>query len=314
MSHPPRARSEPVGPAELPDPPESQELPEGAGPIVRVAYRAAFHGRPADGVAALSSHGAHPRAVDLAAARWLRGVCLGAQGRYQRAAEVLLDSESGPDSLAASTRASHLRQLGRHAEAEPLDTVAVTLARTSSRPDTALADALVGLVADAVGQADHALAASRLATARKHVTGLDPVAHWRAHVRLDWVAAEHAMLAGRPAAARDHAGAALRRSRRASAPRHRAKSLLVLGVAGHLLDRPEAARLLATAAERADRLGVPTLVWPARLVLAQALAPTDPRASGLARAGAEAVLRTIAAQLPPDEGKRFLAAQGTTPT
>ncbi|HEX5494032.1 MAG TPA: hypothetical protein VFX70_05590, partial [Mycobacteriales bacterium] len=182
---------------ELPDPPELSGV---AGPRLPATYRAAFcaafcaafHGRPADGAAILRDSGLPTGGTPEG--RWLMGVCLGALGHYRRAAGVLLPPGAEPDSLAASARASHLRQLGRHAEAEKLDTLAARLAPAGLDPAAAGADALVGLVADAVGRADPAAAATRLVAAREHVTGLDPVTYWRAHVRLGWVAAEDAML------------------------------------------------------------------------------------------------------------------------
>lgn len=299
-----------------PNPP-ADDRTRPAGPALLAAYHGAFHGSPADGLAALGEPTAFGDRAGPAGsgpyARWLAGVCLGAQGRYRLAARMLCPVGTEPTSLGASTMASHLRQLGRHADAEPLDTLAVALSAAAPWPDVALADALVGLVADAVGRTDADLAATRLDTAREHVAALDPRRHWRALVRLDWVAAEHAMLCGEPEPAHAYAVAAVRRSRTAAAPRHRAKSLLVLGVAGHMLGRSDAIRVLAAAAGRAERLGVPTLVWPARLVQAAALSPTDPDASRLARARGDAVLRAIAEELGPADGGKLLAAQGTAP-
>ena len=156
-------------------------------------------------------------------------------------------------------------------------------------------------------------AANRLATAGAHVRTLDPAAHWRARVRLAWVSAEHAMLCDDPALARTHALDAVGWSRSADAPRHLAKSLLVLGVAGHLLSRPDAAGVLADAARRAEHLGVPTLVWPARLVLARELWPSDPDGSRRARAQVDRVVRAIAAELAPEEARQFLATQESAP-
>ena len=59
--------------------------------------------------------------------RWLAGVCLGAVGRYRTAARWLAPGGEPAGSLAASCLASHLRQLGRHAEAEPLDRLALSI-------------------------------------------------------------------------------------------------------------------------------------------------------------------------------------------
>jgi hypothetical protein len=296
------------------------------------AFHAAFHGRPADGVAALQdladalldrpqpgAEASGPAAgpgVDPADvpqdARWLLGVCLGAMGRYDHARQVLMPPGVEPDSMSASARASHLRQLGRHAEAEPLDQLAARLAAAAPHPETAQADAVVGLVADAVGTAASDLAASRLAFAEGHVAELPEPLYWREHVRLAWVRAEALLMWNAPDDAHRAAADALRISRAAAAPRHEAKSLLLRGVAGHVLGRPDAAQDLAAAAAKAEQLGVPTLVWPARLVLMRLLAPVDPEAAERERAAARAAVLTIAGGLPPDEAVAFLAGEGPT--
>ncbi len=127
--------------------------------LERALAQAAFHGPPAGAlplVAGLDPAGPVPDRV-----RWLAGVCLGALGRYRTAEPLAGCPVSGvtpAGSLAASCLASHLRQLGRHAAAEPLD-------RRPSPPRPtaeARADALVGLVADAVGRLDLATARRRL--------------------------------------------------------------------------------------------------------------------------------------------------------
>ncbi|MDZ4236367.1 MAG: hypothetical protein U1C73_22030, partial [Dietzia sp.] len=84
---------------------------------------------------------------------WLRAVAAGGQGRY---ASALTDLNTlrrlaarGPDvSLALSTRASFLRQLGWHDRARSLDGQALALADGAATP---AADALIGLAADALG-------------------------------------------------------------------------------------------------------------------------------------------------------------------
>ncbi|HEY9473398.1 MAG TPA: hypothetical protein VIS06_06030, partial [Mycobacteriales bacterium] len=62
--------------------------PSGGPTGPAIALYAAFHGRPVDGLAALSD--CDLAGVDGSTVRWLTGVCLGALGRYRRAAEVLL--------------------------------------------------------------------------------------------------------------------------------------------------------------------------------------------------------------------------------
>ena len=242
---------------------------------------AAFHGRPADALpvlAALDPAGSLPERT-----RWLAGVCLGALGRY-RAAERWLAPGPGTSpagSLALSCRASHLRQLGRHAAAEPLDTAALAAA---TDPESR-ADALVGLVADAVGRLDLATAERRLATASAELAGQDgrPAAGdgaWRPVVRLDWVTAEVALLADDPATAATASRAAWQRSRAATAGRHAVKSQLVLGAALEAAGRTRTAtRVLRAAAAGADRLDLLPLAWPARTLLARML---ETRAPGTA--------------------------------
>ena len=189
---------------------------------------AAWFGHPADGIAVLpaldpttptpdtAERGGGPAGVDLDGAvparvrwpagvdphdpaaavpervRWLAGVCLGAVGRYRTAAGWLAPGGEPAGSLAASCLASHLRQVGRHAEAEPADRLALATAATVE----ARADALIGLVADAVGRHELALARDRLELATEQIVAVtSDHTEWRARVRLEWVGAETALLA-----------------------------------------------------------------------------------------------------------------------
>jgi hypothetical protein len=260
--------------------------------------RAAFHGAPADALerlrTVLDGHAEPPQA------RWLLGVCLGALGRYTEAAAVLAPALA-TDSLAASARASHLRQLERHAEAEDLDRVALRLAATAE----ARSDALVGLVADAVGRADLAAARTRLEDAAALAAP-----GWRHPVRLAWVRAEVALLGDRPGQALACAHDAVRRSTGAGAPRHVAKSLLFRGVAEHVLGDPAAAATLDAAARSAASLGLLPLVWPARLVRSRILAASEPETARGDSAAADAAMRAIAAGLPPGESSALLTRTG----
>jgi hypothetical protein len=232
--------------------------------------RAAFHGHPGRAgpiLAGLDPDGAVPPRV-----RWLAGVCLGARGRYRQAARWLAPDGVPAGSAAASCLASHLRQVGRHAEAEPLDRLALDTA-TDAETET---DALVGLVADAVGRHDVELARERLRAATRSVE-IDDRA-WRAQVRLSWVIAETALLASDADGAIDAGRRAERISRDAMACRHAVKSRLVLGVALEAAGRPRpAARLLRTAAAGAVVLDLIPLVDPARSVLATILQVRAPR-------------------------------------
>lgn len=264
--------------------------------LERALAEAAFHGPPAGAlplVAGLDPAGPVPDRV-----RWLAGVCLGALGRYRTAERWLLPgpgASSTTSSLALSCRASHLRQLGRHGAAEPLDTAALAAA---ADPDER-ADALVGLVADAVGRLDLPTARRRLAAARDELGQSDvrPSAGdgtWRPAVRLAWVTAEVSLLGDDPAAAVAAAGAAWSRSRAAMACRHAVKSQLVLGVALEAAGRARpAARLLRAAAAAADRLDLLPLVWPARTLLARIIAPRAPGTAARERQHADSAQSII---------------------
>jgi hypothetical protein len=210
---------------------------------------------------------------------WLRGVALGAVGRYADAAALL---EPLGSSLALSTLASHARQVGRHAEAEALDTGALDLADSPA----AAADATSGLVADALGRGDADLAQSRVRAA------FDAVFDWRSGIRYHWVVAELALLLGDPRTAAAEADEGLRVARWKGVPRHVAKSLLVRGVARHVARRDGADDLLAALAS-AQELGLPTLVWPAAQVGAEAL----PARAAELRAAARDALTVVVAGL-----------------
>lgn len=230
-----------------------------------VLDHAAWWGPPAAALPVLA--GLDPAAAP-ARTRWLAGVCLGALGRYGDAARWL--TAGPPDSLAASCRASHLRQVGRHAEAEPLDRHALA---TATDPE-ACADALVGLVADAIGRHDASTAATRLATAEREIDH----SAWRAQVRLAWVGAELTLLTADREAAIRHGRVAVERSLATSARRHAVKSQLVLGVALLAAERRRpAARLLRAAAGGADQLGLSPLLTVSATLLGEILQVRAPR-------------------------------------
>lgn len=314
----------------------------------RQLYAAAFHGAPAPpGLPVADAPGLDPRT------RWLAGVYLGGLGLYGAAADLLLPGGRPAGSLAASARASHLRQLGRHAEAEALDRWALARATpadpaapptpddpaaraTPADPPTpedppapeeppapdgpptpdgrprqgdgaaaARADALIGLVADAVGLGRLALARRRLARAGR---ALAADRSWRTAVRLDWVRAEVALLGGRPAEAVAAATAALRRAQAADAPRHAAKSLLILGAAVDVRDGATAAvPLLQQAAAAASARGLLPIVWPSRLLLARLLHSSDTEASSHERLAAASAICALRWGLPAAETATLLA-------
>ena len=110
--------------------------------LLAAGERAAFHGRPASGVAPLQKAVELARSTDrdaeATAAAWLLGVSLGAAGRYGSALTVLEPvAGHGVDArperalfaaLSSATMASLHRQLGRHDAARVLDQQALTLA------------------------------------------------------------------------------------------------------------------------------------------------------------------------------------------
>jgi ATP/maltotriose-dependent transcriptional regulator MalT len=207
-------------------------------------------------------------------------------GRYRTAARWLAPSGEPAGSLAASCLASHLRQVGRHTEAEPLDRLALS---TAADPE-ARADALIGLVADAVGRHEPALARQRLDVATQWIVAVtSDHTQWRVRVRLEWVTAETALLAGDAARAVEIGRTAQRISRTASAYRHTVKSTLVLGVALDAAGRTRAAaRVLRTASRGASRLGLIPLLTPIHAVLAGILQDRAPLVAARERLRADA--------------------------
>lgn len=243
----------------------------------------AFHGSPVAGIEPLL------RAVALARgntdmevllrAEWLLGVCYGAAGDYARALEMLepqIATEIGgtryrSQGLASATAASIYRQVAEHSRAEEFDQFALLI--SDGDPDVEF-DAKLGLVADAVGQGDISLATTRLTQAEK--AAID-APDWRTDVRLNWVRCEVALLTSNFTAAVAAATAAVDTARKAKAPRHRAKSLMFLGVS-HLTwsrakklgsgNRKTGVRKLRDGVKIADEIGAIPLVWPMRLILA----------------------------------------------
>ncbi len=161
---------------------------------------------------------------------WQRAVATGGQGRYASATsdlDTLLRTPSlgSLASLAHSTRASFLRQLGGHVSARSWDGYAWALAGSDAE---ARADALIGLAADALGVGRFA-ASARLLRRAGELVGDDVPA--RSKVRLAWVTAELAMVTGDGFAAVGHARRAVAASESTSSVRHAVKSQVVLAAA-----------------------------------------------------------------------------------
>ncbi|MGV0808125.1 hypothetical protein [Mycolicibacterium setense] len=198
---------------------------------------------------------------------WLRAVAAGGQGRYGVAfgelASILRCPGSGPlVSLAHSTRASFLRQLGGHARARTADGQAWA---HRGDDDEAAADALVGLAADALGLGRFGVSARLLDRAREIDTPDDS----RRRIRLSWVSAELAMVQGDGAAAVDHARRGVAAAAGHRSARHAVKSDVVLAAALCSAGAVDEAREIADAALHAtEKFGLIPLRWALACVLA----------------------------------------------
>jgi hypothetical protein len=192
---------------------------------------------------------------------WQRAVAAGGQGRYASGFADLEDlacaQPTGPlASLASSTRASFLRQLGHHVDARSWDGRAFALAGSDAE---AGADALIGLAADALGTGRFALSGRLLRLARKTIGDGSP---GRLPVRCGWVSAELAMFTGDGAAAVGHAERAVELATSTGSVRHAVKSDVVLAAALCSAGHVEASRRVADAALTAtERLGFVPLTW-----------------------------------------------------
>ena len=202
---------------------------------------------------------------------WLRAVAAGGQGRYGSAcrdlSEVRRERPAGRlVSLAHSTQASFLRQLGWHTLARGWDGRALALAGTDPE---ARSDALIGLAADALGVGRFAAATTLLARADS-VTVPGPTAPDRLPVRRRWVAAELAMATGDGASAVRHAEDAVELAKAMAVPsaRHQVKSQVVLAAALCSAGDTERSRAVGEAALPAtDRLRLLPLRWAAACLL-----------------------------------------------
>ena len=162
----------------------------------------------------------------------MRAVALGGAGRYAAAhAELSGIAASRPGrlaSLALSTRASLVRQLGWHTHARRLDGRALTLAGTDAE---ARSDALVGLAADALGLGRFPLAHALLERAEPLSVRGDVRWPWRLPLRLAWVHAELAMVSGDGERSLRYARTAERLARDVPSVRHQVKTAMVLAAA-----------------------------------------------------------------------------------
>jgi len=211
---------------------------------------------------------------------WLRAVGAGGQGRYGSARNDLTTLlRSAPAdrlaSLAHSTQASFLRQLGWHRLARGWDGRALALA--GADPEAA-ADALIGLAADALGVGRLAAAATLLSRAEPIVARAP---QHRLLVRRAWVAAELAMVAGDGAAAVRNAEVAVELAARPVdglvSARHCAKSDVVLAAALCSAGAVDRARTVGDVTlELTGRLGLVPLRWAVAYLLVDIGSPTRP--------------------------------------
>jgi hypothetical protein len=191
---------------------------------------------------------------------WLRAVTAGGQGRYANANADLASVRRAHRvgrlaSLAHSTHASFLRQLGWHAKARGWDGRALAMAANDAE---AVGDALIGLAADALGVGRFAASAAAL----ERASGLLADAPPRLSVRLAWVSAELAMATGDGAAAVGNAERACDLAAALGSTRHRVKSDVVLAAALCSDGRPDRSREVADSAlTTTQKLGFIPLSW-----------------------------------------------------
>jgi len=278
--------------------------------LLAAGERAAYHGRPANGVTALELAFEQARSegkgAEATAAAWLLGVCLEGAGRFGGALSVLEPLVAAGTSeiperrlfaaLAASTSAGVRRQLGQLVEARRLDQLALDCG--DGAPE-AVFEATVGLAADAVASDDVVTATDLLERARAVTDGRSD--WWQQRVRLAWTEAEIHLVTGDPERAAELLLSAVQLAEGSGAPRHVARTLLLLGVAyvqaGHLAAAESTLRRSATLA---DGLGALPTLWPARALLGTLLEGTQPAEAASSLAAARGAVIAIADDLDED--------------
>jgi hypothetical protein len=202
-----------------------------------------------------AAFGSSPHCWPLPPARsaeelWWRAVAAGGQGRYANALTELetlgRDGRSRLASLALSTRASFLRQLGWHDLAREVD----GRAWASATDPESKADALIGLAADALGVGRFAASDRLLHRAQSCVADSGVL---RLPVRLAWVQAELAMVSGAGAVSVEHAERAVQLATSLGASRHAVKSDVVHAAALCSAGRFDESRAVADRALRTAR-------------------------------------------------------------
>ncbi|MFC7447736.1 hypothetical protein [Rhodococcus daqingensis] len=236
--------------------------------------------------------------------RWLRAVALGGQGRYAAArTELSVIGRGRPSrgiaSLALSTEASLLRQLGWHRLAAGVDGRALAVLGGQEGRDgwsvevAARCDALTGLAADALGCGRLALGTALLARCAPLV-GNGPEM-WRQRVRLNWVSAEIALASGNAETAHRHASAAVELARGTDSVRHQVKSDLLLAAAHSAGPDPSAAVDLGEQVlDRCAEHGLWPLRWAAAMLV-----------NGVRPSAGAAAIRDESRRRISDRGGRF---------
>lgn len=207
---------------------------------------------------------------------WTTAVILGGQGHYARARAALdvLDrrtsgfsahSDRVLASLSASTRASFLRQSGRHALASTWDGRALAIVGGLQDDPEAACDALTGLAADALGCGRLPLGWRLLAQCRARLG--EEAGLWRQEIRIEWVSAELALAGGDFARAGRHAERAVELSGESESVRHRVKSDLLLSATLTGTDPSAAVELATDVLARCQRYGLLPLAWASSLLI-----------------------------------------------
>ncbi len=240
---------------------------------------------------------------------WERAVQQGGVGHTAAAFTILhtvgriahADDDDVLASLALSTRASLLRQAGRHDAAAPLDGRALGHVGADPGDDpwhrAAVLDALVGVAADDLGLLRFDATRRLLARARRTMNDRDDdwFAGRRPRLRVEWVSAELAIYTDRAEAARQHADAASRLCEADPTPeRHRVKTQLIAAAATAAAGDVDSARdLAAQVTTRSRDAGLLPLLW-ASLALRRGFDPADQGVQAdLARVRDELVARGV---------------------
>lgn len=282
--------------------------------LLAAGERAAFHGRPADGITPLQQylHTSWQGDPERGRAQWLLGVCMAAAGQFGSAVTQLQPLLTLPPNAeprtrhiagaAAATLASIHRQVGKFAEARAFDDWAATVA--ASDPRVAF-EAVLGSAADCVGVGDREGATVQVAQARAMCS--ENPSWWRERIRLGWVQCEVALILDRAAEAIAPLTRSVQEAEQVGAPRHVAKSLLFLSAAMHTVGDPAALSVMGRAALLAESLGAWPLVWASRGTMVGWLQDTDPEAAEHCRRSAEQAVRIIAADMPGELASQWLA-------